>query len=167
MTSRRRKSRQTTPLIEKLVVSIFHLFKPKDPQIRRYSLYAIKLSNGNYYIGLTSRSDVMKRINEHGGRKGAYINRGLRVVGVIESRRVGVMSLAAAMQKENDMTREYQKRYGLNRASGGYMVMKGYRILPTYPPGSNADILQKLVQVIVILLIIFICFALILARFPS
>lgn len=125
--------------------------------IRNWSLYAIRKSDGKYYVGLTSYSDARKRIRQHGGRKGAYINRGLKVEEVLEIRKIGKMPAWRAQALENDMTIEYMKKFGQEQVRGGRMIRKGRLFFREYNPGTNQAIVQTLLLMVGVLIIVFIC----------
>lgn len=44
--------------------------KENNP-VRRYQAYALELEDGKYYVGITGRTDVQKRLAEHLKGKGA------------------------------------------------------------------------------------------------
>jgi predicted GIY-YIG superfamily endonuclease len=104
--------------------------------IRDWTLYVIRLTNGDYYIGITSRKDFMRRIRQHGGRTGAKVNRGKVVEEIIEVQHLGKISGLKAQSIENDMMLDYRKRFGARKVRGGYDISQKTPIIPTYTPGS-------------------------------
>lgn len=109
--------------------------------VRNWSLYVIKLTDGHYYVGITSFKDYMRRINQHGGRLGAKVNRGKTVEEIVEVQHLGAMSGRAAEQIENDVTLAYRKKYGARKVRGGYDTFKKTSLIPTYTPGSIQSII--------------------------
>jgi predicted GIY-YIG superfamily endonuclease len=104
--------------------------------IRDWMLYAVKLNNGHYYVGITARKDFMRRIKQHGGRFGAKVNRGNVVDEIIELQHLGRMTGLKAQHIENDVMLQYRKRFGAQKVRGGYEVSKKTSLIPTYTPGS-------------------------------
>lgn len=109
--------------------------------IRRWTLYVVRFKNNNYYIGITSRKDFMCRINQHGGRTGAKVNRGKTVEEILEIHDLGTTTGLKAGYIENDMMLQYRKKYGARRVRGGYDIYKETALVPTYTPGSKQSIL--------------------------
>ncbi len=105
--------------------------------IRNWTLYVVRLKNGHYYIGITSRKDFMRRINQHGGRLGARVNRGNEAQEIIEVHDLGKMTALRAEHIENDIMLQYRKKFGAQKVRGGYDISKKTPIIPTYTPGST------------------------------
>lgn len=91
-------------------------------ETRDWKLYVIKFSDQTYYIGITSRSDVMTRVKQHGGYLGAKWTQYKSLEEVIEIRRLGKISRGKAEAIENKITLEYIKRYGRVNVRGGDKV---------------------------------------------
>jgi predicted GIY-YIG superfamily endonuclease len=117
--------------------------------VRNWTLYVLKLTDGHYYIGITARKDFMHRINQHGGRLGAKVNRNKTIEEIVEVHPLGKMSGAAAEHIENDCMLQYRKKFGASKVRGGYDVLKSTPIVPTYTPGS----IQSYTFIIVCLLL--------------
>jgi predicted GIY-YIG superfamily endonuclease len=109
--------------------------------IRNWTLYVVRFTDGIYYVGITSRSNYMIRIKQHGGPLGAKVNRGKVLDKVIETRHLGPMTGRQAGDIENDVTLECRKKYGGRKVKGGYDIYKGRSIVPTYTPGSKQSII--------------------------
>lgn len=125
--------------------------------IRDWTLYVLKLGAGNYYVGITSRKDFMRRIRQHGGRTGAKVNRNRRVEEIIEVQHLGKMSGLNAGKIENDVTLQYRKKFGALKVRGGYDIYKKTPIVPTFTPGSTASfvfIISSLLLALFIVLIL-------------
>lgn len=128
-----------------------------EKAIRNWTLYVIKLRNGHYYIGITSRKDFMGRINQHGGSLGARVNQNSEVEEIIELQHLGKMTGLEAERIENDTMLQYRKRFGARKVRGGYDVSKNTPIIPTYTPGSTQSlifILAGLLLATILLIII-------------
>lgn len=125
--------------------------------IRNWTLYVIRLKNGHYYIGITSRTDFMRRINQHGGRLGARVNQGNEVEKIVEIQHLGKMTGLEAERIENDTMLQYRKRFGARKVRGGYDISKKTPIIPTYTPGSTQSFIfisTSLLLAVIFLIII-------------
>jgi predicted GIY-YIG superfamily endonuclease len=109
--------------------------------IRDWTLYVIEFTNGHYYIGITSYKDFMLRINQHGGRSGAKVNREKIVKEIVEVQHLGKISSLEAQNIENDTMLDYRKRFGAHKVRGGYDIYQKTSIIPTYTPGSLQSII--------------------------
>lgn len=109
--------------------------------VRNWTLYVIKLENGHYYVGITSRKDFMGRINQHGGSLGARVNQGNTVKEIVELQHLGRMTGLEAERIENDTMLQYRKRFGARKVRGGYDIYKNTPIIPTYTPGSTQSLI--------------------------
>lgn len=128
-----------------------------EKAIRNWTLYAIQLKNGHYYVGITSRKDFMIRINQHGGPLGARVNRGNEAETILELQHLGKMTYVEASLIENDIMLQYRKKFGARKVRGGYDISKSTPIIPTYTPGSRQSfifIAMCLLLAIVLLVII-------------
>jgi predicted GIY-YIG superfamily endonuclease len=137
-----------------------------DPVIRNYSLYALELMGGKYYVGLTARKDVSRRIRQHGGRRGARWTAKHPPIKVVEVRVLGRMPKIRAENLENDMAHEYMDRYGMQNVRGGRMVRTGFLFLRTYNPGTKKELMQVLFLVTVILVVVVVSFLMMLHTAP-
>lgn len=89
---------------------------------RQYQLYALQLEGGNYYVGMTSYTDIQKRFVEHlEKRRGAQWTAAHQPLYVLETRKLGLMYQSEAAQLENEMTIEYIDQHGMDRVRGGDM----------------------------------------------
>lgn len=113
------------------------LVKYDQQALRYWTLYVVQFTDGHYYVGITSYRDAQKRIRQHGGLRGARVNRGKTLKQIIEVRRLGLMTGQAAGQIENNITLAYRKKYGARKVRGGYDTMKRTPLIPTYTPGSS------------------------------
>lgn len=90
----------------------------KNPT-RNYYLYALKLENGNYYVGVTSHKDATKRYEQHVEGKGSKWTKLHKPIKMIEVRDIGMCRQTTAIEVENLMTREYMAKYGMYKVRGG------------------------------------------------
>jgi len=74
-------------------------------------LYVLKLEGNRYYVGKTS--DVAKRVKEHATGNGAGYTKLYKPTQVLEVRPM------KSPQDENNLTREYMTKYGVNNVRGG------------------------------------------------
>lgn len=75
------------------------------------SLYVLELVGGNYYVGKTA--DVMKRYEQHKSGSGAAWTRTHKPVRIVECRAL------KDDHDENNVTKDYMKKYGINKVRGG------------------------------------------------
>lgn len=109
--------------------------KQRKPKIRNYSLYALSLEDGNYYVGMTCQK-IEKRYQQHLegiGSKWTHMHKPLKI---LETRKLGCITESSAAHSETDMTLEYIGKYGIERVRGGALCyvstelcMKGYNTL--------------------------------------
>jgi predicted GIY-YIG superfamily endonuclease len=74
-------------------------------------LYVLKLEGDRYYVGKSS--DVAKRVKEHATGNGAGYTKLYKPTQVLEVRPM------KSPQDENNLTREYMTKYGVNNVRGG------------------------------------------------
>jgi predicted GIY-YIG superfamily endonuclease len=74
-------------------------------------VYVLELAGGRYYIGKTT--DVVKRVKEHASGKGAGYTKLYKPKKLIEVRPM------KSEQDENNLTREYMSKYGVDNVRGG------------------------------------------------
>jgi predicted GIY-YIG superfamily endonuclease len=63
-------------------------------KVRAYSLYALELEGGKYYVGITAYKDVTIRFNQHLNDKGAKWTKRYKPVRIIEARSLGLCGQA-------------------------------------------------------------------------
>jgi cellular nucleic acid-binding protein len=74
-------------------------------------LYVLQLESGKYYVGKTS--DVMKRFEQHKTGVGAAWTKKYKPTRMIECR------VLTSDHDENNVTKDYMKKYGINNVRGG------------------------------------------------
>jgi predicted GIY-YIG superfamily endonuclease len=88
---------------------------------RPYWLYALKLTDGKYYVGYTARYNPYDRIMQHveGTGDGAKWTELHSPIEVVEVRNIEITSLVRVRALEQNLTWEYMKLYGANNVRGG------------------------------------------------
>lgn len=75
------------------------------------SLYVLQLANGKYYVGKTA--DVIKRFDQHKSGSGSAWTKVHAPIRLVETRPV------TSPHDENNVTKDYMKKYGINNVRGG------------------------------------------------
>ncbi len=86
---------------------------------RHWSLYILKLEQGKYYVGITSKT-VEERFWEHKHKlRAAYWTMKYEPQEIMYSEELGLVAKSTAEKHENEMIRRCLKKYGINNARGG------------------------------------------------
>jgi predicted GIY-YIG superfamily endonuclease len=101
-------------------------FNQANPKIRFYTLYALRLKQGKYYIGMTSYRDVMRRYEQHATGTGSKWTKLYPPIEIIETRPVGQITESDCASLENQMTMEYMDKYGDRNVRGGALCCVNY-----------------------------------------
>jgi predicted GIY-YIG superfamily endonuclease len=96
-----------------------------DGQKQHYWLYALKLNDGKYYVGLTGRHNPYYRILAHGGYLGARWTMKHLPLELLEVRDIGVTTQAAAESMEHNLTLAYMQLHGYKNVRGGKVTYTG------------------------------------------
>jgi predicted GIY-YIG superfamily endonuclease len=75
------------------------------------SLYVLQLSGGKYYVGKSA--DVIKRFEQHKSGNGSAWTKQYSPIKLLETRPI------ASPHDENNATKDYMKKYGINNVRGG------------------------------------------------
>jgi predicted GIY-YIG superfamily endonuclease len=94
--------------------------KPKE--IKVYQLYALKLANNKYYVGITK--NPQRRFNAHYYGKGSWWTTKYKPISIIETRITDTTIESVAAKLEDKMTLEYAKKYGFDNVRGGGYCQK-------------------------------------------
>jgi predicted GIY-YIG superfamily endonuclease len=120
---------------------------------KRYWLYILKLEQGKYYVGVTSRS-VSERVSEHQhGFMGAKWTKRYKPIKIIDKRDLGVTTYDRAEQYETRVTTRYMKKYGINNVRGGLLTDEG-NYVQRFSYLFKTEVYQNIVGVIVMMLVI-------------
>lgn len=118
---RRLKKRQKLKALESKERAKYPHLKG-DGRLRYFQLYALELTGGHFYVGLTAYSDVQVRYKQHeSGIGGAVWTKLHPPIKVIETRKLGHIYESEASKQENAMTVEYMSKYGVEIVRGGDM----------------------------------------------
>ena len=97
-------------------------------------LYCLKLEDDCWYVGISE--DPIKRATKHGTSKGAAWTRKHKPLLPIKDNIIitdlGNIGLTQCELKEDLVTEEMQKEYGLNKVRGGYTIhCQNMKVRPT------------------------------------
>lgn len=104
-------------------------------KVNHWHLYILKLQDGKYYVGITSKTPEI-RMREHlDGIRVAYWTAKHRPLEIIHTEDLGNITRRQAEKRENKMVRACMKERGLNNVRGGnltstedYIMRFGYII---------------------------------------
>lgn len=86
---------------------------------RTITIYALKLEEGNYYVGQTT--NLRRRIKEHmQGRRGSEWTKLHKLMYLIESFDSKMTDSKKAIVLEHEMVLKYMEVYGWKKVRGGY-----------------------------------------------
>lgn len=99
----------------------------------RWWLYILRLENGKWYVGITSKTPD-ERFTEHAlGKRAAFWTMKYKPIEIELVEDLGIVSKDHAEKYENQITRQLMKERGLNNVRGGdlrsvdeYTVRFGY-----------------------------------------
>lgn len=86
---------------------------------RHWWLYVLRLADGKWYVGITSKTPEI-RFQEHlEGTKAAYWTAKHKPIEIVYREDLGDTTKAKAERRENKYTRELMKQRGINNVRGG------------------------------------------------
>lgn len=92
---------------------------------KHYWLYVLKLEQGKYYVGITSRTPEA-RFKEHvNGFYAAEWTKVYKPIKIDQTVDLGVTTIEKTEDYENKVTRKYIKEYGFNNVRGGNLTYRG------------------------------------------
>ena len=92
---------------------------------KHYLLYVLKLEQGKYYVGITSRTPEA-RFKEHvNGLYAAEWTKVYKPIKIEQRVDLGVTTIEKTEDYENKVTRKYIKAYGFNNVRGGNITYRG------------------------------------------
>lgn len=92
---------------------------------RRYWLYVLRLEQGKYYIGTTTKKNPQDRIRMHGSFYGAKWTQKYKPEETIELRDLGILKRVDAEKEEKKITLEYIGKFGQDNVRGGDLNYSG------------------------------------------
>jgi predicted GIY-YIG superfamily endonuclease len=98
----------------------------KNEETKHYWLYALRLNEGKYYIGTTSKKDPNHRIQEHmNGFYSAQWVRKYKPIEPVEIIDIGNITKEQAELLEQHRTLQYMEKYGHQNVRGGSLNYSG------------------------------------------
>lgn len=91
----------------------------KQTDTKRLWLYVLKLEQGKYYVGITSKTPEHRFKQHVNGFAGAAWTRQYKPLSILDTKDLGNVAYADAEKYENRVVRSYIKKYGLNNVGGG------------------------------------------------
>jgi len=86
---------------------------------KHWTLYVLRLQDGKFYVGITSKTPE-KRMQEHlDGVRVAYWTAKHKPIEIIHTEDLGIIEKSKAEKRENKMVRALMKQRGLNNVRGG------------------------------------------------
>lgn len=96
-----------------------------NQKVQHYWLYALRLSDGRYYAGMTGNKNPYNRILMHGDFMGARWTMQHNPVELLEIRDIGRATKEVAEDMEHKLTLVYMELYGYRNVRGGKMTYTG------------------------------------------
>ncbi len=84
----------------------------------KWTLYILKLEQGKWYVGITSKT-VEHRFAQHKNGFGANWTRKYKPIEIFDTKDLGGCEIEKAQLFEGKVTREYMEKYGDNNVRGG------------------------------------------------
>ncbi|MEO5949867.1 MAG: GIY-YIG nuclease family protein [Candidatus Saccharimonadales bacterium] len=101
--------------------------------INRWYLYVLRLEDGKFYVGITSKTPEIRMQEHRNGVRSAYWTAKHKPLEIIHQEDLGLIEKSHAEQRENKMVRALMKQRGLNNVRGGdlrsvkdYILRFGY-----------------------------------------
>lgn len=86
---------------------------------KHWQLYVLRLQDGKFYVGITSKNPEV-RMQEHlNGVRVAYWTAKHKPIEIIHTEDLGIIEKSKAEKRENKMVRALMKQRGLNNVRGG------------------------------------------------
>ncbi len=92
---------------------------------KSFSIYVLRLEDGKFYIGMTSKTPQERFLEHKNGFYGAEWTKLYKPISIEQSKDLGFVSYEKAEEYENLITRKYIKKYGLNNVRGGNITYRG------------------------------------------
>lgn len=95
-------------------------------EYKHYWLYVLRLEQGKYYVGITSKKDPQRRIMEHmNGFYTAQWVKKYKPLEAVEVLDIGNITKAEADRLELQRTLQYMKKWGYQNVRGGKLNYSG------------------------------------------
>jgi predicted GIY-YIG superfamily endonuclease len=92
---------------------------------KHYWLYVLKLEQGKYYVGITSRTPEARYKDHVNGIYAAEWTKVYKPIKIYQTADLGVTTIERTEAYENKVTRKYIKEYGFNNVRGGNITYRG------------------------------------------
>jgi predicted GIY-YIG superfamily endonuclease len=113
---------------------------------KHYWLYALKLNDDKYYVGMTAKKNPYDRILQHGNLdENSYSATWTKLhtpLEVLEIRDIGDVTKSQAKELEQQLTQAYMKAYGYQKVRGGQVTYSGkiWKFGKIYLWGTNLEL---------------------------
>jgi predicted GIY-YIG superfamily endonuclease len=90
-----------------------------DRKTRHYWLYVLRLEQGKWYVGITTKTPEIRMQEHSSGVRAAYWTAIHKPIEIAHREDLGATTKAQAEKRENKMTRALMKQRGINNVRGG------------------------------------------------
>lgn len=134
-------------------------------ETKHYWLYALRLEQGKYYIGITSQKDPNIRIKQHiNGFYGAkWTKKYIPIASANKPIDLGIITKHEAERLESQRTLQYMKKYGYNNVRGGDFRYSGSYVW-IFRPVPDVAFQLFIVLVLLVMIVLLAVFRLIVPR---
>ena len=120
---------------------------------KHWTLYVLRLQDGKFYVGITSKTPE-KRMQEHlDGVRVAYWTAKHKPIEIIHTEDLGIIEKSKAEKRENKMVRALMKQRGLNNVRGGDLTSVE-KYVKRFGYVWNEDLWYPMTVVVLLMLII-------------
>ena len=88
-------------------------------QNKHWLLYVLRLEDGKFYVGITSKTPEVRMREHQNGVRAAYWTVKHKPIEIIYTEDLGQIEKSKAEKRENKMTRALMKQRGMNNVRGG------------------------------------------------
>jgi predicted GIY-YIG superfamily endonuclease len=92
---------------------------------KSYWLYVLKLEQGKYYVGITSKTPEIRMKQHQNNFLAAEWGKLYPPMSILDKRDLGVITYSQAEEYENKVVRKYIKQYGIDNVRGGDLSYRG------------------------------------------
>lgn len=120
---------------------------------KHWQLYVLRLQDGKFYVGITSKNPEA-RMQEHlNGIRVAYWTAKHKPIEIIHTEDLGIIEKSKAEKRENKMVRALMKQRGLNNVRGGDLTSVE-KYVKRFGYVWNEDVWYPMTVVVLLMLII-------------